>query len=1256
LQMGWIQFLAISFDKGGNFDGISKDCLDSVRGISGWIASILGSQPRIKLPKYLRHLVFPILESQGKNGTVTLDIPELVVVGLDKVDALQFLEPLPSKSKDLQTKLVSREGFFVVLPVKLKVQWPTSEGDGVLQREHSAISIPPTLQESFKLMINVTHIDATLSSLIQLVDWESTSLLQVVDAIERFVKSRNIHDLACLFRTLHNVKLSQDGTLVIHDILVETIQISRDKKDAPNGSLEADLDHTINTVLDLFLSDYAGLWTQLLRGLVRGPGSRNLNRFVEGWIKQHSGDDGDGGKCAPATRSPAKWVNFTKFEILNTLNRYLEHSHAIKSTNDFFRCLAETVEYAVNGDDDPAYARVTDRDGLGLDSDGSIESTRSVGTNKILPNFNLGLPAPFTSIVEDGMNVFAEIGKEFSIRDNNTDTKVSLSRIELRNWDSVQRLQLLRPSGDTSLTSSMVFGKMPTLEGVEDEDITLSWMASNVSSFSASSSQGPPEITFVVNVGGYKISGQANLTLFVTLDANVEVNIDYDLNRLENLTISRLFEEINCALVPATQVRFLPETTNLGFGKYFGANLSASISGRDFSLSTEEYPQFLEISDAALSWTQEFSRTMMNYVVEGWIDSSSRKCPGVVLPDDDTHHDKNKRGGKTMYWMDRDSATLWITFGVIVVMQGGLVFIYRIHNREGEVEEPRQANSSESVETAVRSNTPLLSTYQELMSDPSSEIVEKDRVREQNKSIDNFIIQDICEDLDDEDEPQGILEDQLIEESHEIPKVSIYHSDKIPELIKCLIPAMIIGTIVLFFTSNLSNGASVDLSVELGERSIGIPGIFQFSLGKTASDMYVAGIYPLLVLVVCFSGIWPYAKLFFMLHAWMRPSVDQHRQERRLLMLDAMGKYSLVDNYVLILFVVAFRYHLEISDNLGIDVYVTPIYGFFSFLLATCLSLILGHAVIFFHRKTSQPHFEHSGSPPITLLLNHGFKTGDENSHMRLSRIVQGLLPVLLVSTMWVLIQGFSQESYTFEIGGLAGMMLGEDGRRTTYSVLSLGSALSSSVKDPQSPSIVFLQGTFFFFTVVTPILCLVLMIVLMTMPLTLAWQRYVLVATEIANSWSAVEVFLLSILAALFQISTFASFMIGDKCDEINILAKKILGEENTDTICFTVDTSVESNCWYLLVGAFANFLLVSFCLNFAETAVEEKLDDSCSGQESSPSSEAIPNTTKPHQNFLQKLNGIPSLRGIIFASVPCSHLAPEEDVIALEDEVDGT
>jgi len=388
-----------------------------------------------------------------------------------------------------------------------------------------------------------------------------------------------------------------------------------------------------------------------------------------------------------------------------------------------------------------------------------------------------------------------------------------------------------------------------------------------------------------------------------------------------------------------------------------------------------------------------------------------------------------------------------------------------------------------------------------------------------------------------------------------------------------------------------------------------------------------------------------------MLRFWMRPSVNQHMQEQSLLTLDALGKFSLIDSYVLILFVVAFRFHLAVSENLSMDVYVTPEYGFFSFLVASCLSLILGHAALFYHRRIMEYGDANSGGSSKLSILNHEFKARNENSPKRLSRVVQALLLLTMVSTLGLLLCGFVKNCFTFEIGGLAGIMLGEDSSRTSYSVLSLGTALPSSVENPQSLSIVFLQAIYFFFTIVTPILCLMILILLMIIPMTLKWQRCCMVAAEIARSWSAIEVFLLSILAALLQISTFASFMIGDKCGEINMLAQEIFEEEDVETVCFTVDASVESNCWSLLVGTFLNSLLVSFCLRFTQNVLDERMEGplNTEGERSSP--DVMTSSTKQSRALVRQLIEFPFIGRILFVAISNSNSVSEEAVTPLEN-----
>ena len=78
--------------------------------------------------------------------------------------------------------------------------------------------------------------------------------------------------------------------------------------------------------------------------------------------------------------------------------------------------------------------------------------------------------------------------------------------------------------------------------------------------------------------------------------------------------------------------------------------------------------------------------------------------------------------------------------------------------------------------------------------------------------------------------------------------------------------------------------------------------------------------------------------------------------------LDAYGKYSLLDFYVMILMLCAFHFEMYIlnqgpdeQSKIEVDLYVEPGFGFVSFLAATLASLVLGHVVLAFHRFDEDP-------------------------------------------------------------------------------------------------------------------------------------------------------------------------------------------------------------------------------------------------------------------------------------------------------------
>ena len=83
----------------------------------------------------------------------------------------------------------------------------------------------------------------------------------------------------------------------------------------------------------------------------------------------------------------------------------------------------------------------------------------------------------------------------------------------------------------------------------------------------------------------------------------------------------------------------------------------------------------------------------------------------------------------------------------------------------------------------------------------------------------------------------------------------------------------------------------------------------------------------------------------------------------------------------------------------------------------------------------------------------------------------------------------------------------------------SLGSQIPQSVENPDNFGIRWIEVTYYMFALFMPFTCLVVMLVMFLMPLSIKAQSRFFVLAEITNAWSAMEVFVISIIAALLEI-----------------------------------------------------------------------------------------------------------------------------------------
>lgn len=138
---------------------------------------------------------------------------------------------------------------------------------------------------------------------------------------------------------------------------------------------------------------------------------------------------------------------------------------------------------------------------------------------------------------------------------------------------------------------------------------------------------------------------------------------------------------------------------------------------------------------------------------------------------------------------------------------------------------------------------------------------------------------------------------------------SLFLCQDVPVYARVIVPLIICGNIGLFLSGHLSPAASVYGVFTVGGDSFRVDDFFEFSIASGTVNLWVAGGRELAVLILLFSGVWPYAKQLISLFLWfVSPAIVSSKRRLKIyLWLDFLAKWSMVDIFTLLVSLVAFR-------------------------------------------------------------------------------------------------------------------------------------------------------------------------------------------------------------------------------------------------------------------------------------------------------------------------------------------------------------
>jgi predicted transcriptional regulator len=388
-------------------------------------------------------------------------------------------------------------------------------------------------------------------------------------------------------------------------------------------------------------------------------------------------------------------------------------------------------------------------------------------------------------------------------------------------------------------------------------------------------------------------------------------------------------------------------------------------------------------------------------------------------------------------------------------------------------------------------------------------------------------------------------EEDDIEEGLNAATGSMFRSPEIPLLVRWGMPLVVLGNIALFLSGHLNLGANVYIEANLAGETIRVEDFFDFAIARSTIDIWKAGGKSLAILILVFSGIWPYTKQFLTLVLWFLPTSWMSISTRGtyLIWIDRLAKWSMIDIFVIVVCIAAFRVSIMspevafLPENFySVDLLVVPMWGLYSNMTAQIVSQVSSHFIIYYHRcivkkamhalqQHSQSEHKTEGDASFILLWAHSFS----NPHLESSEKLVAknwVSSSILVSSVFMaafVVLGSVVPSFSVEILGIIGIAV-ESGQKfeeaiTHHSVWSIVTMLFEQARflDVIGDYIgVGILGSLVLATVmVVPILQALGLIYQWFIPLTQNGRRRLSVVNEILQAWQYVEVYLIALFVA---------------------------------------------------------------------------------------------------------------------------------------------
>ena len=427
---------------------------------------------------------------------------------------------------------------------------------------------------------------------------------------------------------------------------------------------------------------------------------------------------------------------------------------------------------------------------------------------------------------------------------------------------------------------------------------------------------------------------------------------------------------------------------------------------------------------------------------------------------------------------------------------------------------------------------------------------------------------------------------------------SLFLNRKIHLFWRIFIPLSIIVTLALFFSSKSGYGATVYLLFKI-DRRIEMPPIDKLEL-KSIKNMWEEKVYFLCLLEGALSLVWPFIKLFLMIIAFIIPTsiINKKYRKKFLLILDATGKWSLYDLFYLVFLIVGIHFEFnfpvnppsEAERSSKFDNIVYFAYGYVSMIIGTILSTIISHIMKFLERSLDNHPDENKGEKAENYIPLIYFA---KNKYLG-NTIYRICITFLLFSTIILIFIGSFTNILSINYYGLISFAfdLLNMGTERIFNFFEIGLKIRDYSENPNQPAAILIQFVYFITIFIMPIAVIISLIILWFIPLPRKVQKLCYSIVEIFNSFSCLDVFILSMIVSIIQFPKYIEGTIGKKCESINPYIEKYLNTFlDGHNSCFEMNSYTKEGVWILLIAAIIFLIISNLVMIVCRNSLNERL-----------------------------------------------------------------